>query len=399
VSTQRRNVLASNAVFRRLWCARAVSFVGDGVALTALVLHVQATRGTGTAVGALLLAQALPHLLGPLTGTVADRVDQRALMIWCDLGRCLIFGVAAWLLPSMAWLLVVMAAASTLDTFFAPAGRSAVPALVEDADLVSANAWLGTALNLQVALGPLIGGALVASIGVRGALAVDAGSFLLSAILLLGVPKLPPSIGREHRERFSHELREGLSFARSHPVARAVVVTLFLGVAFAGIDNVALVFLARTTLDAGPAGFGVIASAFGIGMLVASVLLSRRATMVSPRMLFIGGWAMTGLGTLLTAVSPAVVFAVGAQAVSGAGNGADNVASDTLIQRSVPRAMLGRVFGLSSTAAFVGGGLAYAAGGPILDATSARTVFLIGAAGTFAVVLLATKLLPRTPPN
>ena len=134
-------------------------------------------------------------------------------------------------------------------------------------------------------------------------------------------------------------------------------------------------------------------------MLVASVMLSRRASSITPRALFIGGWAMTGLGTLLTAVAPAVWFAVAAQAVSGAGNGADNVASDTLLQRSVPRAMLGRVFGLTSTAAFVGGGLAYAAGGPLLDATSARTVFLIGAAGTFAVVLLATRLLPRINPE
>ena len=83
-----RNVLVSNAVFRRLWCARAVSFVGDGIALTALVLYVQGTEGTGTAVAALLLAQALPHLLGPFAGTFADRVDQRSLMIGCDLGRC-----------------------------------------------------------------------------------------------------------------------------------------------------------------------------------------------------------------------------------------------------------------------------------------------------------------------
>ena len=192
MTAARANVLRSNAVFRRMWSARAISFIGDGIALTALVIYIQETRGTGTAVAALLLAQALPHLLGPVAGTVADRVDQRTLMIGCDLGRAVLFGAAAWFLPSMAWLLVVMAAASTLDTLFAPAGRSAVPALVEDADLVNANAWLGTALNLQVALGPLIGGALVAVIDVRGALAVDAGSFLLSALLLLGVPKLLP---------------------------------------------------------------------------------------------------------------------------------------------------------------------------------------------------------------
>ena len=336
MTTARANVLRSNVVFRRMWSARAISFIGDGIALTALVLYIQDTRGTGTAVAALLLAQALPHLLGPVAGTVADRVDQRTLMIVCDLGRALLFGAAAWFLPSMGWLLVVMAAASTLDTLFAPAGRSAVPALVEDADLVNANAWLGTALNLQVALGPLIGGALVAVIHVRGALAVDAGSFLLSALLLLGVPKLLPSIRRADRERFMPEMRAGLAYARSHPVARAVVVTLFLGVAFAGIDNVALVFLAREELGAGPAGFGAVASAFGVGMLVASVMLSRRTSSITPRALFIGGWAMTGLGTLFTAVAPAVWFAVAAQAVSGAGNGADNVASDTLLQRIGP---------------------------------------------------------------
>jgi len=121
-----------------------------------------------------------------------------------------------------------------------PAGRGAVPALVDDADLVSANAWLGTALNMQVALGPLLGGVLVASLGVRGALAADAASFVVSGVLLLGVPRLPPGEDRE-REPFRRELHAGLAFARRHRVARAVVVSLFLGVAFAGVDNVALV--------------------------------------------------------------------------------------------------------------------------------------------------------------
>lgn len=237
---------------------------------------------------------------------------------------------------------------------------------------------------------------MVATLGVRGALAIDAASFVLSALLLVGVPALPPVVARG-TTRFFHELRDGLTFVRKHRVARAVVVTLFLGVAFAGVDNVALVFLARHQLGAGPTGYGVIASAFGLGMLVVSVMLSRRSVAVAPKALFIGGWVLSGLGTLLTATAPAVWFAVIAQAVGGAGNGADNVASDTLIQTSVPRAMLGRVFGLTSTAAFVGGGLAYAAGGPLLDATSARTVFFIGAAGTFAVVALAIRMLREGP--
>lgn len=390
---RRRNVLLRNRMFRRMWTARAISFIGDGIAITALILHVESANGTGTAVGALLLAQALPHLVGPIAGVVADRTDQRRLMIGCDLGRMAVFAVAAWLLPALPGLLALIGIASVLDTVFAPAGRSAVPVLVDEEDLLSANAWLGTALNMQVAIGPLLGGLFVATLGVRGALTADAASFLLSAAVLLSVPKLPPHTARSERPSFLADTRDGLAFVRRHVVARAVVVTLFLGVAFAGVDNVALVFLSRNVLGAGPVGFGVIAGAFGIGMLVSSVALSGGRAR-SPRALFIGGWTLTAAGTLFTGLSPRVWFAVMAQATGGAGNGADNVASDTLIQRSVPREMLGRVFGVTSTAAFVGGGIAYAVGGPLLDATSPRFVFLIAAAGVLAVVGLAHVLLP-----
>jgi MFS family permease len=81
----RRNVLVANRAFRRMWIARAISFVGNGIAITALVLHLQSANGMGAAVGALLLAQALPHLIGPMAGVIADRTDQRRLMIGCDL--------------------------------------------------------------------------------------------------------------------------------------------------------------------------------------------------------------------------------------------------------------------------------------------------------------------------
>jgi MFS family permease len=390
---RRRNVLLGNRMFRRMWTARTISFIGDGIAITALVLHLESANGTGTAVGALLLAQALPHLVGPIAGVVADRTDQRRLMIGCDVGRMVVFATAAWLVPALPGLLVLVATASILDTVFAPAGRSVVPVLVDEDDLLSANAWLGTALNMQVAVGPLLGGLLVATLGVRGALAADAASFLLSAVVLLGVPRLPPRTARSERSSFLAETREGLAYIRRHPVARAVVVTLFLGVAFAGVDNVALVFLSRDVLGAGPVGYGVIAGAFGVGMLVASIALSGGRSR-SPRTLFIGGWILTAAGTLLTGSSPVVWLAAMAQATGGLGNGADNVASDTLIQRSVPREMLGRVFGVTSTAAFVGGGIAYAVGGPLLDATSPRFVFLVAAAGVLGVVGLAHVLLP-----
>jgi MFS family permease len=380
----RPNPLRSSRSFRRLWLARTISHVGDGIALVALVLLVQETEGTGTAVGVLLLASSLPRFLGPLAGVVADRVEQRTLMALCDVGNAAIFASIAWFRPSFGVLLALVAASAVLDTLFAPAGRSAVPALVHADDLLRANAWMGTSLNLQVALGTLLGGALVATLGVRGALAFDAASFALSALLIVGLPSLhAPSSASS--QGFLDVGREGLSFAWRTRVVRRFLIVLFLGVAFAAVDNVALVFLVRQTLGGGPVAFGLVSAAYGLGMIVASVGMSLRSTTVAVTTLLVAAWLATGIGAIATGLAPLLVLAAAAQCIGGFGNGVENVAADTLIQQAVPRAMLGRVFGLVSTAGFAGSTLAYAAGGPLLDLTSPRAVFLIAGAGILAV--------------
>jgi MFS family permease len=380
----RRNPLRTSRSFRRLWLARTTSHVGDGIALVALVLLVQETEGTGTAVGVLLLASSLPRFLGPLAGVVVDRVGQRTLMVLCDLGNAAIFASIAWLRPSFGVLLALVAASALLDTLFGPAGRSAVPSLVHADDLIQANAWMGTSLNLQVALGTLLGGALVAAIGVRGALAFDALSFILSAALLIGLPPLR-STSTETTTGFLSAGRQGLAFAWRTRVVRTFLIVLFLGVSFAALDNIALVFLVRETLGAGPVAFGLVSAAFGAGMIVASLGLSIRRTSVAVTTLLIVAWLASGLGTVATGLAPLIAVAAIGQAVGGFGNGLENIAADTLIQQAVPREMLGRVFGLVTTAAFGGSTLAYAAGGPLLDLTSPRTVFLIAGAGILVV--------------
>jgi MFS family permease len=380
----RPNPLRASRSFRRLWLARTISHVGDGIALVALVLLVQESEGTGTAVGVLLLASSLPRFLGPLAGVVADRVEQRTLMVLCDVGNAAIFATISWSRPSFGVLLALVAASAVLDTLFAPAGRSAVPTLVDGDDLLRANAWMGTSLNLQVALGTLLGGTLVAAIGVRGALAFDAVSFAVSALLLVGLPPLR-STSTETPAGFLAVGREGLSFAWRTRVVRRFLIVLFLGVAFAAVDNVALVFLVRETLGGGPVAFGLVSAAFGIGMISASLGLSIRRTSVAVTTLLIVAWLASGFGTVATGLAPVIVVAALAQAVGGFGNGLENIAADTLIQQAVPREMLGRVFGLVTTAAFGGSTLAYAAGGPLLDLTSPRAVFLIAGAGILAV--------------
>ena len=389
------NPIRDAPAFRRLLAARTVSHVGDGIALIALVLLVQGGRGTGTSVGALLLATSIPRFLGPIAGAIVDRVEQRSLMVACDLGQAAIFGTIAWLQPSFPVLLGLVALAAVFDTLFAPAGRSALPALVRPEQLMRANAWIGMSLNVQVAAGPVLGGLLVSWLDVRGAIAANALSFVLSALFLLGLPPLrAPAHGGEARGFLAVGV-DGLRFAWRNRVVRTLIVALFVGVAFAGLDDVALVFLVRETFHGSALVYGLVTGAYGVGMLLGSIGLSWKGTAAAAGTVFLLGWVAGGVGAVLTGIAPLIALVAVGQAIAGVGNAVEVVAMDTLVQRSVPREMLGRVFGLVGTAAPAGHTLAFAAGGFLVDATSPKTVFLIAGFGVLLVLIPVMLVLRR----
>lgn len=394
-----KNLLRTAPTFRRYWAARAVSLVGDGSAAVALLLYVAGGEDAGAAVGLLLVAQSLPRFLGPLAGALADRLEQRRLMVVADLGQAALYGVLAVTLPPVPVVVAVVLVATTLGTTFDVAGRSTVPAMVDRDDLMAANGWLGTAVNLQVAVGPVLGGALVALVGVRGALVVDVATFLVSAAL---VARLPPmraeGAGAEPGMRaYLADVADGLRYVRHHRVARQVAILLFGAMVLGSLDNVALVFLARDVLGAGSFGFGVLAGAFGAAMVAASLLLVRPARARRPSRVLLGGWALIGTGVLLTGLAPTLAVAAAAQAVGGVGNGFANVARDTLVQQTVDRRYLGRVYGVVGSASFLGSTLAYVVGGFVLvDLLTPRQLFVLAGAGVVAVVaLVATRLTPE----
>ena len=374
-----------------------MSFVGDGITATVLVL-LAAPRDGPTGVGLLLLADALPRVGGPLAGVLADRVRTRTLMMSCELASALVIGLIAVTLPPLPVLVALVATAGTLATIRNPAGRSLVPVLVGPADRAPANALFGLARTLQLAVGPGLGGLLVGGPGgIHTALAVDAATFVVSALLLAQLPALGPARDPAAGTGVWAEAVAGLRYVATHRQIRVLVLSLFLLVAFAGMDNVALVFLTGTDLGAGPAGFGLAASAFGVGMALASVACTRLSRGRSPVALLIGAIAATGVGTMLTGFAPALAVVVGAQLVAGAGNAVENIAYDTVVQDLVPRPMLGRVFGTVGTAAQLGAGLAYTAGGQLVGLTGARTTLVLAGAATLAVLLVIAPALRRRP--
>ena len=376
--------------FRVLWWSRAISFAGDGIGRTALVLHASA-HGAG-AVSLVLLAVALPRFLGPLAGALADRFDQRRLMAVCETGQAAVFVVLAVLLPPLPVLAGFVLVAGGFATAFVPAGRSAVPTLVPEKDLGRANALLGTAFNLQIAVGPTIGGLAVEAGGARVAFALNAVAFLVSGLVLTRLPALPPT--GDHGGLWAETLA-GLRFVATTPRPRALVLSLFVVVSFAAVDNVALVFLVSDQLHGSSAEFGFTQAAFGAGMLAASGLLviARRSAVA----LLVGGLLLYATGTVATALLPAILAVAIAQAVAGMGNGLENVATDTLVQRLTPRHLLGRAFGAVATAAQLGAAVAYVVAGPLVDALGPRDTFLVAGAGCCLALLVAVPALRADP--
>jgi MFS family permease len=374
-----------------------VSFVGDGITTTVLV--VLAARQDGpVGVSLLLLANALPRLAGPLAGVLADRIPTRRLMMRCELASALVIGLIAAILPPLPILIALVVLAGALATIRNPAGRSLVPVLVDVTDRAPANALFGLARTLQLALGPGLGGLLAAGPGgIRTALAVDAATFVVSALLLTGLPLLEPTRDPAAVTGVWAEATAGLRYVAADRRVRTLILTLFVIVAFAGVDNVALVFLAGDQLAGGPAGYGLAASAFGLGMLLASVACTRLARGRSSAVLLVIAIAASGVGTVLTGLAPALAVALVAQLLAGAGNAGENIGYDTVIQNVVPRPMLGRVFGTLGTAAQLGAGFAYLAGGLSVNLVGARATFVLAGVGTLAVLLVLVPTLRRPP--
>ncbi len=377
--------------------------MGSAISATTLVLYLGQIGVSPFGLGGVLVAQALPQALGPLAGTLSDRTEGSRLMVFCALGQAVFVGAIALFLPPY-WLLASLgAASSTLSALFSPAAKSAVPRLVDQQELTRANTLMGSSFNLSIAAGPALGALLVAGPGARAAFALDAATFLVSALVLLRLPPLPghPRDGADADgpvRKFLSEAREGLSYLASHRVARAVAVGLFLSVCFAALDDVALLFLVTDSLGASRLYVGAALSAYGTAMVVAPLVLLRlRRLAQAPGLVLTLGLLLTGAGLVLTGISPGVVALLAFYIVAGVGNGLENVACDTLIGRTVEPSKLGRVFGTVYGPIFLASTLAAGAGAVLVDLTSPRITFLVGGAGVLLVLLLVRRMLPGSP--
>ena len=388
-------LVRSNRPMRLLVISRAVSFVGSSTGLVALLLHLASTTVGVAAVTLLLLCgDMLPALLAPLTGVLADRIELRRLMVICEVGQAVATAVIAIWLPAVAILLALFTIRSVLGQVFQPASRAAVPTLVADELLPAANGALGFGEHGVAVLGPVLAAVLLPLVGIQGLLLIDAGSFLLSATLLIGLPSLPATpleLGEEGS--FLRHAGRGLREVWRAVGLRVVIISFAAVVAFNGVDDVALVFLATGPLGGSQSAASLLYAGAALGLIVGYALVSRVSAVWSTAVMLVVGYGVTSLGNLLTGLAGAVVVALALQTIRGLGIAAQDVAATTFIQRGDPRALQGRTFSTFYGAIGLAAGLSYVLGGLLLGATGPRVTFVVAGAGGVLVAVITGVVL------
>jgi MFS family permease len=261
-------LLVQERDFRLIVIAIGLSSLGDVLAAVALTIRVHDLTGSGLAVAALLLADLVAHVVfAPWAGMLVDRVETVRVLAAVSLGQAAVAVALAFThsVPLLVGLLFLLGAGATVVT---PAVLAILPKVVGRDRTTPANASLEIARYAGATAGPLVAGVLAATLGTVAALLADAGSFAALAIAaaLLRVRRPPEEAGREGTGERART-RDGFSFLWGEPVLRLAAVVLTITVVFAVMDNVALVFFAKDTLETGDSGYGILVSAWTAGMV------------------------------------------------------------------------------------------------------------------------------------
>lgn len=378
--------------------ARALSLLGDEVALVALLLRTQA-RGEGAwSVVTLLLAGMLPLvLLAPLVGRLVDRTDSRTLLLASSLAQLLCCTALAFT-PELDPTLLLVAALGAGQAVNSATWQALLPRIAGPDGLPAAFGLSQAASTAASILAPVLGGVLTGLFGARIPLLVDAASFLVitAAALTIRTRRRP---GRRTAGA-PVDSRGGWTILRADRTLALLIGMLCLFILLGSMVNVVEVFLIRQTLHASATWYGIIGGCWGAGALCGALAGRRLRGQRTLLRVALAGCVMLSLGLAGLGFAPTVGWVLPASVIGGAANGLVNLSISSLVALRTEEDARGRVSamvnGLSSSAQV--GALLF---GGLLGATMApREVFLLsGVLGLLAPLALSRRLLGSLRPD
>lgn len=411
----RRRSLARHPDFRRLWTGDALGQLG--FQLTGIALPVLAVRDLGATewqMGLLTAAETAAFLvIGLPTGAWVDRMRKRRVLITADVVRAATLAVVVALAltghASMAVLYAGALVISVATVFFDVAHQSYVPGLVGLEHIGEGNAKLQATQSVAGVAGPALGGALLRVVAAPVLLAVNAGTYLVSALALSQIRKVETLPPVADRRPLKVEIAEGLQFVLRQPLLRRIVACTAIGNLFTAAAGAVTVIYALRELGLDEAAYGTVLSASAVGGLLGALASDRLVRWVGEgrviplaALAFAPGAALTPLASVLpfppqaTLIAGGVLF-YGAVVVY-------NVAQVSFRQRVCPPPLLGRmnasvrfiVWGTTPFGGLLGGWIGHTWGAlPTLWVAAAGSV--VAALPVLLSPLLRMRELPGAP--
>ncbi|MFG1909236.1 MFS transporter [Kribbella sp. NPDC048928] len=330
----------SNRDVRLVLPARALSYAGDSIALIALLLRVSDGHGPA-AVTALLLAFAVPTVaMIPFAGRIVDGYDSRTVLVWSGLLQ-VAAGVGLAFVHDLVSTLALVCVLQVGQAVAGPAWGALIPRIVGEELVGRATGTSQALIGVATLAGSAAGGVLVGWSGSRGALLVDASTFLVLAVVagLVRTRRKPePGAARERGG-----VSAGLRAIFGDDVLRILVPALWIFVVAGEAANVVEVFLITGELGLGPGLYGAAGAATGAGAILGAWYSGRLRGDRARSLAVVGGMAAIGGSSVLMGLAGNLVMLMIGATTIGVGSGLLNAATSALVVTRSAEALRGRV--------------------------------------------------------
>ena len=382
--------------FRNLWLGQAVSTLGAEIATVAVPYQIYTLTHSTALVGVLGLASLIPLLVVPLVGgVIADALDRRSVLLRTETGLTIVAALflATSLLPHpQVWLLYVLQSlAIAVFSLGRPAMSSLAPRLVPDEEVPAAIAIESVYESLSAVAGPAVGGLLIAVVGVPWTYGIDCASYAASILAIRALPKLPPLVAVDRPSLRS--IVDGFRFLKG----RQALIGIF------AVDTNAMVFgmpsalfpaIALHRLHGDASTVGYLYAAPYAGAFVGSLFSGwtshvRRMGLGVTVAACLWGAAIAGFG-LTTSLWPALVLL----AVAGGADFFSAVLRSTILLRSTPDHLRGRLLGIEFTQVASAPSLGDLEAGVLASLTSLRFSVVSGGILCIAGCIVTALALP-----
>ncbi len=390
----------SVARYRWIWIGSFISNIGTWVQKVAQPWLILQLSASPFLLGLDGFLQDIPLLLFlPVGGVVVDRFDKRKILMLsqvvqlsaaASISLLIVFGEI-----HVSMILVLSFVVGCMQAFSTPAYLSFIPEIVGRAHLANAVALNSMQFNLSRLMGPVIGGVLLASLGVAWCFGLNALSFVAMFLVLLFAPSSPPSTASVSASSLLAQIRDGFAavFSRKELVA---IITIVFGISFFGAPLLAFIaVLAKDALRVGAQGFSFALASFGLGAVIGAILVSslephwlRPKTVVA---------SATSLAVLISLVALSTSYALSLFLLflSGFTFVSSNVIGNTILQTTISDELRGRAVSIYALAFRGGAPIGSLITGLVVEHFGVQFALAVNGVGLLVIVWIARYRLYR----